>query len=61
MKKQITVITLCAVVLALCVPTHAQQAGKIPRIGFLIASSPSAIATRMDAFPAESAHIAWHK
>jgi putative tryptophan/tyrosine transport system substrate-binding protein len=29
---------------------QAQQPGKVPRIGFLIASSPSAIATRMDAF-----------
>jgi putative ABC transport system substrate-binding protein len=29
---------------------QAQQPGKVPRIGFLITSSPSAIAPRMDAF-----------
>ena len=29
---------------------RAQQSGKVPRIGFLITSSPSAIATRIDAF-----------
>ena len=32
------------------VEARAQQATKIPRIGFLITSSPSAIAPRMDAF-----------
>ena len=29
---------------------EAQHPGKVPRIGFLITSSPSAIATRIDAF-----------
>src|SRR6266545_6817431 len=32
------------------VSVHAQQPTKIPRIGFLITSSPSVIAPRMDAF-----------
>ena len=36
MKKKITVLTLCAMLFAFCVPADAQQtAGKIPRIGFL--------------------------
>src|SRR4030095_3104779 len=36
MKKKITVLTLCAMLFALCVPADAQQtAGKIPRIGYL--------------------------
>jgi putative ABC transport system substrate-binding protein len=35
---------------ALCSPGEAQQAGKIPRIGFLITSSPSAMAPRLEAF-----------
>jgi putative tryptophan/tyrosine transport system substrate-binding protein len=35
MRKQITVITLCAVVLALCVSAEAQQPGKILRVGIL--------------------------
>jgi putative tryptophan/tyrosine transport system substrate-binding protein len=43
-------ILLCAMLLALCVPAEAQQPGKIPRIGFLIGSSPSANAARIEAF-----------
>jgi len=50
MKRKITVITLCAFLLALCSPADAQQPTKIPRIGFLITSSPAVIAPRMDAF-----------
>jgi putative ABC transport system substrate-binding protein len=41
---------LCAVLFALCSSVGAQQPGKVPRIGFLIASAPSAIAPRMDTF-----------
>src|SRR5262249_55514809 len=40
MKKKIIVLTLCATLLALSLPAEAQEAGKIPRIGFLLASSP---------------------
>src|SRR4029453_6294710 len=50
MKKKITVLTVCAMLLALTIPAKAQQPTKIPRIGFLITSSPSVIAPRMDAF-----------
>lgn len=35
MKRKITVLTLCAMLFALCVSAEAQQPGKIPRIGFL--------------------------
>jgi putative ABC transport system substrate-binding protein len=35
MKKKITVLTLCAMLLALCVSASAQQPTKIPRIGYL--------------------------
>src|SRR5262249_55264552 len=35
MKRKITVITLCAMLLALCTTALAQQAKKIPRIGIL--------------------------
>ena len=35
---------------AICFPVWAQQPGKVPRIGYLITSSPSAIAARMDVF-----------
>jgi ABC-type uncharacterized transport system substrate-binding protein len=35
MKKEITVLTLCAVLLALCSSAEAQQPAKIPRIGYV--------------------------
>jgi putative tryptophan/tyrosine transport system substrate-binding protein len=35
MKKKITVLNLCAMFFALCVPAQAQQAGKIPKLGWL--------------------------
>jgi len=38
MKRKITVLTLCAMLLALCVSAKAQQPGRIPRIGFLPSS-----------------------
>jgi ABC-type uncharacterized transport system substrate-binding protein len=50
MKKKITVLTLCAMLLALCVSVHAQQPTKPPQIGFLGASSASALAARTVAF-----------
>src|SRR4030095_5725982 len=50
MKKKITVLNVCAMLLALTIPAKAQQPGKVSRIGYLITSSPSAIAPRMDAF-----------
>src|SRR5262249_44304785 len=50
MKKKIIVHVLCAILLVLCGSVAAQQPTKIPRIGYLITSSPSAIAPRMDAF-----------
>jgi putative ABC transport system substrate-binding protein len=48
-KKTIR-IALNAMLFALCVSAQAQQPGKVPRIGYLVTSSPSAIAPRMDAF-----------
>jgi putative tryptophan/tyrosine transport system substrate-binding protein len=50
MIKTILVCLLAIFFLATVVPAEAQQPGRVPRIGFLITSSPSAIATRMDAF-----------
>jgi len=35
MKRKITVVALCAMLFALCVAAHAQQAKKVPRIGFV--------------------------
>jgi len=50
MKKKITVLTLCAMLFALCSSTEAQQPTKIPRIGYLAAASLSANAARTEAF-----------
>src|SRR4029450_3078229 len=50
MKRIITVLTPCAMRLALCFPAEAQQTTKIPRIAYLTAASLSAISERTDAF-----------
>src|SRR5215475_4614706 len=47
MKRRITV---CAVLFAVCVPAEAQQAKKVPRIGYLTGTSFSAVSTRTEAF-----------
>ena len=50
MKKKITVLTLCAMLYALCLPAQAQQPTKIPRIGFLSVTLLSTISPRIEAF-----------
>jgi ABC-type uncharacterized transport system substrate-binding protein len=44
---------------ALCSPTHAQQTGKIPRIGFLDPSTASGNAIRLAAFWQEMRKLGW--
>ena len=58
-KKKITILTLCAIVLALCFPAHAQQTGKIFRIGFLDPSTASGMAVRVDAFRQDLSKLGW--
>ena len=41
MKKKITVLTLCAMLFALCYSAEAQQPKKVPRIGYLSAGDPA--------------------
>src|SRR5262245_7886821 len=50
MMRKITVLTLCAVLLALCVPVEAQQPKKTPRIGYLTNVSQFADSARYEAF-----------
>ena len=50
MKRKIPVLTLCAMLFALCGSVDAQQPTKVPRIGFLSATSLSAMAARNEAF-----------
>ena len=59
MKKKIAVLTLCAMLLALCSSAHAQQTGKIFRIGFLDASTASGSAVLVDAFRQELSKLGW--
>ena len=50
MKTKITVLTICAMLFALCLPAEAQQPAKVPRIiGFLGVTSPSTISARVEA------------
>ena len=50
MKKKITVLTLCAMFLALCYSASAQQPKKVPRIAWLTGSTLSSNAHRIEAF-----------
>src|SRR5882672_5518917 len=59
MRKQINIITLCAVVLALCGSAEAQQPEKIFRIGFLDSSTASGTAVLVDAFRQELNKLGW--
>ena len=47
MKRKIMVLTLCAMLFALCLPAEAQQPKKVPRIGYL-ASADRAIDVRSE-------------
>jgi putative ABC transport system substrate-binding protein len=49
-KAQISCVTVCALLFAVCFPALAQQTVKVPRIGFQIDAPVSAIATRIEAF-----------
>jgi putative tryptophan/tyrosine transport system substrate-binding protein len=59
MKKKITFLTLCAMLFALCPSAEAQQAGKIPRIGFLDNSTASGSAVSLEAFRQEMSKRGW--
>ena len=59
MKKQITFLTLGALLFALCAVAEAQQTGKIFRIGFLDNSTASGIAVLLEAFRQEMSKLGW--
>ena len=50
MKQKVVILTLSALLLALCVPVSAQQSTTIPRIGYLNAVSPSTTSDRIASF-----------
>jgi putative ABC transport system substrate-binding protein len=49
MKRKITVLILCVLLLALCFPAQAQQPKKVPRIGYLSNSDPASESSRSEA------------
>ena len=49
-RRKFIGVALCAILFALCVPASAQQPVEIPRIGYLLASSVSINAARIEAF-----------
>jgi putative ABC transport system substrate-binding protein len=50
MSRKLFCLAPCALLFALCSSVEAQQSGKVARIGFLSASSPSSISVRIQAF-----------
>src|SRR5262249_11309111 len=50
MKQKITLLTLCALLFAVCFSAEAQQPKKVPRIGYLSATSGPTNAGRFEAF-----------
>jgi putative ABC transport system substrate-binding protein len=48
MKKQLTVLALCAMLFALCFPVWAQQPKKVTRIGYLSSQDPAYESTRAE-------------
>ena len=59
MNRKITVLALSPMLFVLCSSVDAQQTGKIPRIGFLDASTASGIAVHLDAFRQELLKLGW--
>jgi putative tryptophan/tyrosine transport system substrate-binding protein len=61
MKRRITIVALSAMLFALCGSVHAQQTGKVLRIGFLDVSTASGMAVRVDAFRQELSKLGWNE
>jgi putative tryptophan/tyrosine transport system substrate-binding protein len=59
MKKNIFCLTVGAVLFVLCCSAHAQQTGKVRRIGFLDNSSASGSAILLEAFRQEMRKLGW--
>ena len=59
MRKQFLLLILTTLFLATVNPTHAQQTGKVPRIGFLDNSTASSMAVLLEAFRQELSKLGW--
>jgi ABC-type uncharacterized transport system substrate-binding protein len=58
-EEKLMVLTLCALLFALCGSVDAQQTGKIFRIGFLDPSNASSITGLLEAFRQELRKLGW--
>ncbi len=59
MNRKIIGLALCSMLLAPCSSVQAQQAGKIPRIGFLDGSTASGMGVLVKAFLDELSKLGW--
>jgi len=59
MKKKISLLTLCAMLVVLCEAAEAQQPTKVLRIGFLDSSTASGSAVLVEAFRQEIRKLGW--
>ena len=59
MRKQILFIVLAALFLASADPIHAQQTGKVFRIGFLDSSTASGMAVLVEVLRQELGKLGW--
>ena len=59
MKKKITVLSLCALLFALCLSANAQQPMKVRRIGFLDGGTAAGSAVLLEAFRQELSKLGW--
>jgi putative ABC transport system substrate-binding protein len=59
MSKKLGSFALCAMLLALRLPTEAQQTGKVARIGFLDAGTASGSAVMVNEFRQELSKLGW--
>jgi putative ABC transport system substrate-binding protein len=50
MRKTVTCLALCAMLLALCASAQAQQPAKVPRVGVFLPASASSTAHLVEAF-----------
>jgi putative ABC transport system substrate-binding protein len=59
MKRKTTVLTLCAMLFALCISVEAQQTGKVARIGFLDGGTAAGSADLVKTFLQELSKLGW--
>ena len=59
MKRKIAILILCTILFALCGSGEAQQAGKVPRIGFLDNNTAAGSAGLLDVFRRELLNLGW--